>query len=170
MVSLRVVVSSILQISFDRMKDCNTIQGGERINSKVIRSDCYLFRALSHPDSSTISGKDLSYPNKITSQVSWLKWTSSKGRAGDWVPGGSQRPAFHTTSSTDTAMQGGCLSSEAGKSDPAVLLKPQQHGKTTKSEQFGRILGGKKVHLTCNWNSMSIFGKDSLMKGTSWTP
>lgn len=41
------------------MKDQNTTQGGERINSKVVRSDCYSFRVLSHPDSSTVSGKDL---------------------------------------------------------------------------------------------------------------
>lgn len=39
-------------------------------------------------------------------------------------------------------MQGGCLSLEAGKSDPAVVLKPHQHGKTTKSEQL--ILEGEK--------------------------
>lgn len=41
-------------------------------------------------------------------------------------------------------MQGGCLSLEAGKSDPAVVLKPHQHGKTTKSEQLSLILGGEK--------------------------
>lgn len=39
-------------------------------------------------------------------------------------------------------MQGGCLSLEAGKSDPVVVLKLHQHGKTTKSEQL--ILGGEK--------------------------
>lgn len=56
----------------------------------------------------------------------------------------SQHPAFHTTNTIDTVMQGECLSLEAGKSDPAVILKPQQHGKTSKSEQFSPILGKKK--------------------------
>lgn len=109
-ISPGMAVSSILQIRFDRTKDCNTIQGGERINSRVIRSDCYSFRVLSYPDSSTISGKDTSCPNKIISQVSWLKWTCSKGR----VPGGAQHPALHTTSTMDTDHCAGGMSHFGG--------------------------------------------------------
>lgn len=77
------------QFWLNRMKDCDTIQGGEGLRSKVITSGCYSFMVLSHPDSSTISGKDLSCPNKIISQVSWLRRTSRRVRVEDWVPGGS---------------------------------------------------------------------------------
>ena len=82
----------------DRMKDCNTVPGGERINSKVIRTGCYSFTVLSHPDSSMISGKDLSCPNKFISQVSWLGWTSRRSRAEDRVLGGCWYSAAYLVS------------------------------------------------------------------------
>lgn len=165
-ISPGMAVSSILQIRFDRIKDCNTIQGGERINSRVIRSDCYSFRVLSYPDSSTISGKDTSCPNKIISQVSWLKWTCSKGR----VPGGAQHPALHTTSTMDTDHCAGGMSHFGGWekwscSDSGTTAA----WKNCPIWTIQSDLWKKEVHVFCSWNSMNIFGKDPLMKGTSWT-
>lgn len=165
-ISPGMAVSSILQIRFDRIKDCNTIQGGERINSRVIRSDCYSFRVLSYPDSSTISGKDTSCPNKIISQVSWLKWTCSKGR----VPGGAQHPALHTTSTMDTDHCAGGMSHFGGWekwscSDSGTTAA----WKNCPIWTIQSYLWKKEVHVFCSWNSMNIFGKDPLMKGTSWT-
>lgn len=153
------------------MKDCDTIQGGERIHSKVITSGCYSFTVLSHPDSSTIPGKDLSCPNKIVSQVPWLRRTSKRGRAEDWVPGGSWYkvacPASHHR-------QRGCSHGEG-----MSLLEGWENG-SSETVPAWKILP--------NWNNWVLYLKKKkkksihnlqlqfsehfwqrLTKGTSWT-
>lgn len=106
---------------------------------------------LSQPDSSMISGKDLSCPNRIIPQVSGLKWTSRRGRAADWLPGGSRgRPGaapwarHRAADGVDAATERGCLCLEAGKSDPAVILTPHSMENTAKLEQFSLTFLKKK--------------------------
>lgn len=134
------------------MKDCNTTEGGERINSKVIRSGCYSFRVLSHPDSSSISGEDLSCPNKIISQVSWLTWTSRIGRAEDgWEPGSApvQRPVPDIV--PPTAWMQWWRGQVSVWRVAKVLLQWFWHhtsvGNTTQLEQFSLILKKRYMQL-----------------------
>lgn len=146
----------------DRMKDCNKIQGGKRINSKVIRSGCYSFTVHSHPDSSTISGKDLSCLNKIISQMSGLERpVAEAGLRCEWEPGAapSARPMAWVHNKE------GCFCLDGGKVNPQLSQHDTSARIITELERVCLIFKKQNVYATCNCNAVNILWQGLTYEG-----
>lgn len=138
------------------MKDQNTIQGGERINSKVVTSDCYSFRVLSHRDSPQFLGKIYLVLTK-----SFLKCHDSSGpleKAGLRM-GGRQESAScisrhqpHGHDAGGMALFGGWEKWSCSDSETTETAQKNYQIWTIQS-----YLRKKEIHVIRNWNSMNMF-------------
>lgn len=161
-----VAVPPILRINLDQTEwtIASKFKVGKRINSKVIRSGCYSFMVHSHPDSSTISGRDLSCL-KIISQVSWLKWTSKEAGLRYVSLQGAKDCPGAALCGTDAATRGEVLAQRVQK----MILRSSWHHTSTKtiteSKQVSLIFKKQNVYVICNYNSVHILWQGLTYEG-----